>query len=81
MEMLQSIVEHIGCLKARAVSPGATKELDRKQTGKLRCPIVCHKCGQENHFASGCAASRKIGTAEKLDTLNVEERATESYVS
>ena len=51
MEMLQSIVERIGCLKARAVSPGATKEFDRKQTGKLRCPIVCHKCWQEGHLA------------------------------
>ena len=61
MEMLQSIVERVGCLKARAVFPGATKELDRKQTGKLRCPIVCHKCGQEGHLARGCAASRRLG--------------------
>ena len=61
MEVLQSIVERIGCLEAIAVSPGVTKKLDRQQMGKPRRPIVCHKCWQEGHFARGCAASCRLG--------------------
>ena len=33
---------------------------NRKPPDQLRDPIVCQKCGQEGHFARGCA-QRKAG--------------------
>ena len=64
MEMLQSIVECMDRLEASAVSHGVTKELNQKQTGKLRRPMVCHNCRQKGHFAKGCAASHRLGLLE-----------------
>ena len=63
MEVLQSLVQRMDRLrlKASASYPSMGKEPPRKQTGKQRGPIVCHRCGKEGHFARGCAASHQPG--------------------
>lgn len=61
MEVLQLLVQRMDRLEASASYPSMGKEPPRKQTGKQRGPIVCHRCGKEGHFARGCAASRQPG--------------------
>ena len=61
IEVLQSLVERMDHLEASVRRPGISKESTRKQVAKQRGPIVCHKCGQEGHFARGCAADRRSG--------------------
>ena len=54
LEALKSLTARMERLEA-SVSSGKSKE---PSDGATRGPIVCRKCGQEGHFARGCAAGR-----------------------
>ena len=44
-------------------------------------PIVCHTCGQEGHFARGCAVNREPKPVNKMDTVDSEPRQTTETLS
>lgn len=59
LEIMQSIIERMDRLE-RTVSEMNSKS--RNQYGFERNPnrpVICNKCGQEGHFARGCAAGRR----------------------
>ena len=64
MDMLRNFNIRLEQLERKVAASGEKSRMyqapNRKPPDQLRDPIVCRKCGQEGHFARGCA-QRKAG--------------------
>ena len=64
MDMLCNFNIRLEQLERKVAASGEKSRMyqapNRKPPDQLRDPIVCRKCGQEGHFARGCA-QRKAG--------------------
>ena len=49
---------------------------DSAFSGAERNPVICYRCGQEGHYARGCAVRRSRSSGNYL-TLHAEDRACE----
>ena len=54
MGMLQNVMERLDKLEKQAFPKAGYPEMLSRSN-----PVVCHKCGQEGHFARGCASRPK----------------------
>lgn len=50
-------------------SQGSTRRLNQSTQSHVqaRVPVICYKCGQEGHFAHGCAARAKVSNINQGD--------------
>ena len=61
MDMLRNFNIRLEQLERKMATSGEKSHApNRKPLDQFRDPIICRKCGQEGHFARGCA-QRKAG--------------------
>ena len=74
MSVIMKRLDDIECQLTSVSSSRKKWEHSRSSTrnsfqfqGQVKAPIVCFKCGQEGHFACGCAARTKVPNVSQGD--------------
>ena len=60
LRAIELLGERVGKLESKIESTaGQQRDAHRQSANNNRPPIRCRKCGQEGHYARGCAAGRR----------------------